>query len=144
MSFLGPLVPLFWISGDVSSGLQSQRGSCLILIVEANVMYVLQDPRFIFIYFFPFVIIFAVNLMWFMLGICFDRQITNDRSTTDSSFYLTSVLHEISKFYSSKIHWFKLTRVCLYWMSMKRTNSRSIINPHSNEQPFCSTNEEHK
>ena len=26
MSFLGPLVPLFWISGDVSSGFQSQSG----------------------------------------------------------------------------------------------------------------------
>ena len=26
---LGPLVPLFWISGDVSSGFQSQRGSAL-------------------------------------------------------------------------------------------------------------------
>ena len=24
--FLGPLVPLFWISGDVSSGFQSQSG----------------------------------------------------------------------------------------------------------------------
>ena len=28
--FLGPLVPLFWISGDVSSGVQSQSGFCLI------------------------------------------------------------------------------------------------------------------
>ena len=27
---LGPLVPLFWISGDVSSGFQSQSGFCLI------------------------------------------------------------------------------------------------------------------
>ena len=26
MSFFGPLVPLFWISGDVSSGVQSQSG----------------------------------------------------------------------------------------------------------------------
>ena len=26
MSFLGSLVPLFWISGDVSSGFQSQSG----------------------------------------------------------------------------------------------------------------------
>ena len=41
--FLGPLVPLFWISGDVSSGFQSQSG-CLIRIVEANVMYVPWDP----------------------------------------------------------------------------------------------------
>ena len=28
--FWGPLVPLFWISGDVSSGVQSQSGFCLI------------------------------------------------------------------------------------------------------------------
>ena len=28
--FLGPLVPLFWISGDVSAGFQSQSGFCLI------------------------------------------------------------------------------------------------------------------
>ena len=40
MSFLGPLVPLFWISGDVSSGFQSQSGFCLIHIAEANVMYI--------------------------------------------------------------------------------------------------------
>ena len=36
---LGPLVPLFWISGDVSSGFQSQSRFYLICIVEANVMY---------------------------------------------------------------------------------------------------------
>ena len=30
MSLLGPLVPLFWISGDVFSGFQSQSGFCLI------------------------------------------------------------------------------------------------------------------
>ena len=43
--FWGPLVPLFWISGDVSSGFQSQSGFCLILFfVEANVMYIPQDP----------------------------------------------------------------------------------------------------
>ena len=28
--FLGPLVPLFWISGDISYGFQSQSGFCLI------------------------------------------------------------------------------------------------------------------
>ena len=39
-----PLVPLFWISGDVSSGFQSQSGFCLICIVEANVMYISWDP----------------------------------------------------------------------------------------------------
>ena len=37
---LGPLVPLFWISGNVSSGFQSQSGFCLIRIAEANVMYI--------------------------------------------------------------------------------------------------------
>ena len=37
---LGPLVPLFWISGDVSSGFRSQSGFCLIRIAEANVMYI--------------------------------------------------------------------------------------------------------
>ena len=36
---LGPLVPLFWISSDVSSGFQSQSGFCLIIIAEANIMY---------------------------------------------------------------------------------------------------------
>ena len=44
--FLGPLVPLFWISGDVSSGFQSQSGFCLIryfFFAEANVMYIPQD-----------------------------------------------------------------------------------------------------
>ena len=30
MSFFGPLVLLFWISDDVSSGFQSQSGFCLI------------------------------------------------------------------------------------------------------------------
>ena len=28
--FYGPLIPLFWTSGDVSSGFQSQSGFCLI------------------------------------------------------------------------------------------------------------------
>ena len=32
---LGPLVPLFWISGDVSSGFQSQSGFCLIYIASS-------------------------------------------------------------------------------------------------------------
>ena len=27
---LGPLIPLFWISGDISSGFQTQNGFCLI------------------------------------------------------------------------------------------------------------------
>ena len=46
MSFLGPLVPLFWISGDISSGFQSQSGFCLICYFcggECNV----HSPRFI-------------------------------------------------------------------------------------------------
>ena len=34
MSFLGPLVPLFWISGDISSGFR--------FFVEE--MYIPQDP----------------------------------------------------------------------------------------------------
>ena len=43
--FLGPLVPLFWISGDVSSGFQSQSGFCLIcFFAEANVMCIPWDP----------------------------------------------------------------------------------------------------
>ena len=41
---LGPLVPLFWIFGDVSSEFQSQSGFCLIRIAEANVMYISWDP----------------------------------------------------------------------------------------------------
>ena len=39
-----PLLPLFWISGDVSSGCQRQSGFCLICIVEANVKYIPWDP----------------------------------------------------------------------------------------------------
>ena len=40
---LGPLVPLFWISGDVSSGFQSHV-FCIVGIVEANAVYVPRDP----------------------------------------------------------------------------------------------------
>ena len=43
MSFLGQLVHLFWISGDVTSGFQSQ-GSALFTFVEVNVMHIPQDP----------------------------------------------------------------------------------------------------
>ena len=42
---LGPLVTLFWISGDISSGFQSQSGFCLIRYFcggECNV----HTPRF--------------------------------------------------------------------------------------------------
>ena len=36
----GPLVPLFWISGDVSFRFQIQSEICLIYIAEANIMYI--------------------------------------------------------------------------------------------------------
>ena len=36
---LGPLVPLFRISGDVSSGFQSQSGFCIIRIAEAFILH---------------------------------------------------------------------------------------------------------
>ena len=39
----GPLVPLFWISGDVPSGLQSQSGFCLIYFLRRR-MYIPWDP----------------------------------------------------------------------------------------------------
>ena len=43
--FWGTLVPLFWISGDVSSGLQSQSAFSLIhFFAEVKVMYIPQDP----------------------------------------------------------------------------------------------------
>ena len=45
MSFWGPLVLLFWISGAASSGFQSQSGFCHIhFFSEANVMYILWVP----------------------------------------------------------------------------------------------------
>ena len=34
--FLGPMEPLFWISGDVSSGVQSQSGFCLIRFLQRS------------------------------------------------------------------------------------------------------------
>ena len=41
----GHLYPCFYISGDVSSGVQSQSGFYLIhFFAEANVMYIPQDP----------------------------------------------------------------------------------------------------
>ena len=42
MSYFWPLVPLFWISGNVSSGFQS--GICLICIPDATEMYIPWDP----------------------------------------------------------------------------------------------------
>ena len=45
MSYSGiPLVPLFWISVNISSGFQSQSGFCLIHFVEVNVMHIPRDP----------------------------------------------------------------------------------------------------
>ena len=39
--FVGPLIPLFWTSGDVSSGFQSQSGFCLIrTFADTYVIYV--------------------------------------------------------------------------------------------------------
>ena len=42
----GTLVPIFWVSGDASSGFHNQSRSCLIHIAEANVdlMYIPWDP----------------------------------------------------------------------------------------------------
>ena len=56
---LGPLVPLFWISGDISSGFQSQSGFCLIRIAEANVMYIPWDPP---------LVLHVANLLWALTG----------------------------------------------------------------------------
>ena len=44
--FLGPLVPLFWISGDVSSGFQSQSGFCLIRYFFCGGECNVHSPRF--------------------------------------------------------------------------------------------------
>ena len=41
--FMGPLLPLFWISGDVSSGLQSQSGWPYLYLAKAYTMYILRD-----------------------------------------------------------------------------------------------------
>ena len=44
--FLGPLVPLFWISGDVSSGFQSQSGFCLIrYFLRSNAQCNVHSPK---------------------------------------------------------------------------------------------------
>ena len=37
---MGPLIPLFWISGDVSSGFQSQTGQPYSHLAEAYVLHV--------------------------------------------------------------------------------------------------------
>ena len=44
--FLGPLIPLFWTSGDVSSGFQSQSGQPYTHLVDAYVMYDVDSLRF--------------------------------------------------------------------------------------------------
>ena len=43
---MGPLIPLFWTSGDVSSGLQSQNGFCLIRVQRRCTCYVTCSLRF--------------------------------------------------------------------------------------------------
>ena len=41
MSFYGaPIIPLFWTSGDVTSGFQSQSGQPCSQLAEAYVIYV--------------------------------------------------------------------------------------------------------
>ena len=37
---LGPLVPLFWISGDISSDFKAIMDSALFAFTEANVIYI--------------------------------------------------------------------------------------------------------
>ena len=41
--FVGPLIPLFWTSGDVSSGFQSQSGQPYSCLAEVYVLYVPLD-----------------------------------------------------------------------------------------------------
>ena len=43
LKFLGPLIPLFWTSGDVSAGFQSQRGQPYSHLAEAYMLYVPCD-----------------------------------------------------------------------------------------------------
>ena len=40
---MGPLIPLFWTSGDVSSGFQSQSGQPYSCLVEAYVLHIPWD-----------------------------------------------------------------------------------------------------
>ena len=37
---MGPLIPLFWTSGDVSSGFQNQSGQPYLHLAEAYMIYV--------------------------------------------------------------------------------------------------------
>ena len=41
--FVGPLIPLFWTSGDVSSGFQSQSGQAYLSLAEAYMLHVPWD-----------------------------------------------------------------------------------------------------
>ena len=43
--FVGPLIPLFWTSGDVSSGFQSQNGQPYLHLLGGGI-YVICFPRF--------------------------------------------------------------------------------------------------
>ena len=38
--FMGPLIPLFWTSGDIFFGLQSQSGQPYLHMAEAYMMYI--------------------------------------------------------------------------------------------------------
>ena len=38
--FIGPLIPLFWTSGDVSCGFQSHSGQPYLHLPEAYIMYI--------------------------------------------------------------------------------------------------------
>ena len=40
---VGPMIPLFWTFGDVSSGVQSQSGLPFLHLSEAYVIYVSSD-----------------------------------------------------------------------------------------------------
>ena len=43
---MGPLIPLFWTSGDVSSGFQSQSGFCLIRTWQRRTSSITRSLRF--------------------------------------------------------------------------------------------------
>ena len=61
---LEPLVPLFWTSGDIFSGFQSQSGFCLIHIAEVNVMYIPWDPLLVI----HIVNLLTVSIVGYWLG----------------------------------------------------------------------------
>ena len=45
--FVGPMMPLFWTSGDISSGFQSQSGQIYLHFVEVYVMYISWDSSLV-------------------------------------------------------------------------------------------------